>query len=1235
MPTISEDPATSTPTVAVTAQLMQSFELEVPVVAGNSFAVTPFPGSENQIQLFFIGSSGSLYRVYPSSNNTTGWACDPVTGSGATGLSKIVFGGGYGPGGGTVRLYALSKEGAPSSLTISGSQVQATVTFTSSGAIPNFSDIRYSQNALAVACVTKTGQCCLLDDFNKSSIIPIFANTTAPVSDFCSAYFMTTNTAGEACAAIVSSGTGSQSQITIGGWYPQNNAVQAPLAEPTITQQYQIATFATVQHMPFTADTFGSDTVVFGLTASGTQLVQYVNSQRGGVLTPSVVSLSQPLTDISACYNYNTRTVDVFGLGSDHFIYHLGQSQTDSVWSGQACIDNSQTYIAIQATYSPSGSPQLGAVTQAGDVFLVVQDPTSTDWSITELNIPPSSPQSAPGNDLQAVPIYSTSIVVTNPDGTPYSLQAATIASDSPATIQVNGNYAYVDPTAPLSAQTDLQGRIQILQPVASLSSPVLCVTFPFTPPNAGIVVDPSATIQQALATVTADQLMVSNNCIIDNHGNTGPLLPAGTSASDVAEAVQALNSATTMVEPWNKPSPASFAFAKRTDPRVASYLEGIQPKAFSTPRGRVRPNGKWSIERTANGLKYSSGDSVVLPPSDAFLGLNVSWGDIVDAVKEGVYEVTKVAVDGVNAAINLVINGVVQPAINAVVDTVAQVFDLVEMVFGWIGAKFEQLFQWLAFIFNFDDIKAVAAIVETAVTQVLTFVPQALKLLAAKKLNLTHYESLVQQYTSEAFQNIPGADQTGASLYASLDADSNTGSNTAQLADDHSIARTGFLNNAPGASTSIPTSASPSSNMKNLNTQIGNLYSQLQPTPGFAQWTGSADSWQTTSGITGSSVSQTFASAEPLANSAVGPLLGMIETAIDAAADALDSFTSNYLTAGWNIPFVSQFYKEVVGSDLTTVGLISLLVAVPTTMTIKLICPEAFADLSWQQEFAQSCTAANLLKSCGLLSSVDAVEAQAKGVVGDSNSPAWQNIVGYFCGYLQGFLSMGAAFLEPFVDLYLNPKQALSQPGQGNVNSFAQKIPGNSWDSINGINPNVWNPLFSFSVALCAINLANVVLNCPFLVETHGADEPWKWNSFGYSNWLWIASFAVPIVDIISMVAEHVSARVSSDVFSFIYSLLGVGQFAAIIVMNADFKSDPQQPNGWAFASMYAGCIPQIDKFMHITSLIEATDGWSYILLPIIDGTVNKITAILNFIAAETNNPFSQATARAAAITS
>ena len=139
--------------------------------------------------------------------------------------------------------------------------------------------------------------------------------------------------------------------------------------------------------------------------------------------------------------------------------------------------------------------------------------------------------------------------------------------------------------------------------------------------------------------------------------------------------------------------------------------------------------------------------------------------------------------------------------------------FDLVEMVFGWIGAKFQQLFQWLAFIFDFDDIKAVVAIVETAV----------------KKLNPANYESLVQQCTSDAFQNIPGADQSGASLYTSLDADSNTGSNTAQLADDHSIARTGFLNNAPGASTSIRTSASPIEQAGNSSQPTGRARQVMQ----------------------------------------------------------------------------------------------------------------------------------------------------------------------------------------------------------------------------------------------------------------------------------------------------------------------------------------------------------------------------------------------------------------------
>jgi hypothetical protein len=1204
MPQAPQADTPAVPSVAITAQFMQSFELESPIAPGATFVIGTSQSSPDQCELYFLGSAGSLFRVYPDPASDTGWSCDQVPvikGSPVTGLAY----GWTGPPSAQVPQTAFNLYGNIGGVV--GWMVVTDSALTAWGPICGNMNGLTSIRPLAGNCIAQTQnttETWYLDhNAPKNPVQLTAAGPGITVNDFCAAVlpvqFPGQTQPVAAVQSIVSYNALDSSVDIIQGAYAPSvpSGPVSPVPAP-----YGFTTSAAIAG--FSTALIGQESRVAGLTTGG-GIVMFDYDAAQFAFVPNAIFKDRTFTGIALCGGADA--LELFAIGTDHALYHA--RQVGPWWSELVCVDDSQLYVDVQAFTLASGQTQAFAVTQTGGLFQIAASPQSGDWSIVQIQVetpPPSGAAAA----LGATSIYSSSLLVTNPDGTPYALQPAQVTADEAVTIQVNGQFVYVDPTTPFSAATDLQGRLQVWQVVASLGSPTISVTLPFLAPGSAIVMDPSATLQTTLAQVTAEQLLTPDNIVTDNYGTTGSLIPAGTSPSDVSEAAKAIVSAAEMVLPWTELSPAepsTFTFARRTDRRVAHYLEGLDPANFALPAPRLRTGARWSIERTEQGLVFASGDAVAgIASPTAFLGLNFSWGDFVDLVTEGLWEVGKIIVEGSKAVFHFVVNGV-KKVIHAALESVTQIFDMIGMVFEWIGAKFKQLFEWLAFIFNWNDIIAVSNLLQTAMSGALEFIPLALKALEAQVADFSSsVETQLKSTFSAAITSLTGADTTLASSYAQSAGDTSPDGDTALHADDHSIARVGFSNNVGGA-TSTATPQAGTQNMQNLGTGLSGLYTNLQATSGYTQWSDLPSTWQSPSDVAAMSLAGILTAGEAVGLATLSGLSGMAGLLLEGAADAIAMVTASYLTANWDIPLISGLYQEITGSSLTTLGLISLLIAMPTTMTIKLTSPNMIPTQAVLDGFAAWCTPSNLMDASGLNGASGLANAKQRMLDITGDAPAWQPAAAYALGFVSAFSAFGMAVIEPFVDLWLNPNINLTQSGAQLVKSFGNKIADVNW--LKEASPSFW-----LSTATLGLEIVSWVCSDPVLTSPLD-DLSWSFSNFQACQvFLWFTALLPIILDLLSMAEFSESARIANDWMPFLYSACGVIQLVMLVWMNA-FGDDAE----WSardFIASYIGCIPLIDKWLHADFIIEGTGGVSYVILPMLDRIANAYLGVFTIMA-------------------
>jgi hypothetical protein len=465
-------------------------------------------------------------------------------------------------------------------------------------------------------------------------------------------------------------------------------------------------------------------------------------------------------------------------------------------------------------------------------------------------------------------------------------------------------------------------------------------------------VVEPNADVQAELRGITAVDL----GRAADAKGD--PIVPSTFSPEDVEQLATIINQCMTLVAP-EEDSISIPAAGIRQTARAAKSTAAITGRI---KRSRV-PEQHWRARVGGGKAQFekltaqSAGQALAAIPGPAGDLLEFpDWGDIWESVRNAAATITntlQVIVSAVGDVIQVSIEFVSDTfhyVWNGVISLVEQAFDIIEGIFETIGAAFQRLFEWLAFLFNWNDILNTKAAIRWMVEQgvgalsgVITAAQQAID------RNIGTWQQDILNYLQNFANQVAGRSDVLAAKNSVGSA-----SNAVEQAQSHNVVFSAFLNNS--ATLGPPPLPAPDGALKGavgddpISTFITNLENTINNILNNQGFANAQQSFQNMAGQFTSDPMQAFREAlagfvEILAG-LVTSGLEVLKFAIDTLLQTLNEMVSalqTVVTTTWNIPFVSALYSYITattsnprGDTLCALDLACLAVAIPATVLTR-----------------------------------------------------------------------------------------------------------------------------------------------------------------------------------------------------------------------------------------------------------------------------------------------------------
>jgi hypothetical protein len=1101
----------------VQSQLMQNHRLAAPVT-GVSQVAAARDGS-GQLSLFSVGSSGHVYQTYPDPASDTGWSVRDLSyPSTAIALAS------YANPDGTITLVAADGKTGIHQILLPASPASPLPKWTT---LPSL-----AAQGVAIGMAPSGGPAvCACGKDNNFYWLQIAkgaytwglglrppAGLTAVTAWAYAQVFDTDDWSGPSAGVVWTPQWMNDAPISLasrGWWGGSGWGCDAPGTFSAV------ATFMNAQGR---WDVFAVN--------SGDQGVYYLQAPVGAAsqqFTATKISGAIPAASVvaghvaSSAANGPSPLLEAFILDtSGHLCVTAQLAPPATGWGDCLVLNETLTFVRLCSALTMQGNSEVFAVTAAGTVYHVWQDPETTDWSFDLVEV-------AFNGQLEDVPTYQTIVSATDVNGQPLMFASATVAApnNDSVLLQINGQAAMVAAGAPWTGTTDATGRLVISQMTSALASPVLQVTIAGVP---GPIppIDASGTVQGTLAAVTGQQLIEAG-------------LLASQFQSEADQVAAALQQSMAMVPPAATPT--------------AAIHPGSTMAVLSGNGGRARPAAQaWSYDVSSGRPRFqllSSAEAAAaiaaahaLPPlvGGVLDTIEDAWGDVVSAVENGAAAVVTWTIDAASATLTLLVNGA-QYYYDAAIDLVEDALDLAEQILTSVQVFFTNLFDWLGFVFNWQNILRTQQAVVYAVNQVLEFFQQAAGVVQQQvDANLqsfaqTQMPQLFQQaesffgvntsfgqYLSQNQQPLDGFDSPQATLM------------TTHLVQNVGSATSSSAGPSPAAVAAL---GSASSTLQGVLSKIDSL----STTYGTNQKIEDAQNF----------LSAAMTSQDQCLQLAMNGLFAAVEAAllavvegvqlvVDAVLSAVQTIIGALQTAfntSWNIPIVSQLYARMTtsssnpgGLTLTSMSLLGLLIAAPTTVVYSAVNGAApFPDDASVASFQASFTAQTLLANSGLVAAAPAGVAQAAVSIGPRAAAAVGGVDPMVAIFAYAHASQLAitAVTEPFMDLQL--------PLGIKTSKLTTFLPPQ-------LNPKAYEPL---ATALLMFEIAGVTFSIPWLT----GPQPWStteqaaWGSYG-----WIASVVKMLADGAFYAVEKQLPRQTGDggtffemIFGFIEVVPALGQ--------------------------------------------------------------------------------------------
>lgn len=680
-------------------------------------------------------------------------------------------------------------------------------------------------------------------------------------------------------------------------------------------------------------------------------------------------------------------TTIVWALNQAGAVFYLtcpaGQETNSSAWSVPVPIVQTVEQLTPYLNYQTNLSVLFAHLTGQNLVQLS-QDPATAIWQQRNILLP-----STDVGDVIEFDTFSTRIQATDdtnlPTGQPVVLS---ITATSPASIYVNNVYYRLSSDVATSITTDVTGVVTILQETHSLTAVCYQVTTDglATP----LSINPANNLVSTMAQVQSGSDLSSIQIGNADNNTLRPLVPANTPSDQTAAVASSLQ---------------QFVQVAQKMPADGSRIPPSQTQAkpmFTATALTASYNTVWGVSFGSDGWTYHEGAEAMqafglkanaTTNTIAFQSAYSNLTDIGDAIKstaEDIFNWLKTAYDDVTNFFIQLVDGVYHFFIELagevyqfVIDCVNAVVQAAEFVFNKIKVFFEDLVQWLGFIFDWDDILR------------------------------THnaIKNMLKQYVGYCVANIDTYKTKMADAFVSLENEINNWANLPAIPDSQTVSSMGSGNG------SVAGQNNPQSHwgIYHMQNGVGTASSTFTPTGNFSadmlddllNLLQNEEGTFTTAYQNLKSMADNIQSMSPMAvlkqlvaiiadvvidsaKNVVVALINIIESIIVGVLDALD--------APIDIPVISWLYTKVSGNPLSILDLICLVVAIPTTIIYKIAKEESpFPDTPFTNQLISAPDFATIQNLYAAQQPQARMAVSTNGAVADTDNPLYDTLTQVF----------------------------------------------------------------------------------------------------------------------------------------------------------------------------------------------------------------------------------------------
>ena len=1146
-PEIADTPA---PQTVTETKFMQNYRVASPVNGGAEVAAVR--NGTGDVELFTIGSDGTVWNFYPDPTSDTGYSGVSTGLQGATvsaGVDNngdiVVF-----AGSGLQLFYVVEIDSAnsrwstpvavpvplpPSATRIANVIAQEIAGQLYVGVLTKYTSAIGAIYSLAISTWQTNAPACQRTSMNLSSVNCVWLGNSAQNAAF-------------ACV--------------------DNIIVAYVVATGQITRYPMTATFQalSVDSVP---DSAGNDQV-WAVLADGNayHLVSGGNNQ-----PYSWVQMSQAMTFRQLLVDKDGNgNVQIFAVSGDNGLYHWEPLSSSPTGYSYPPIRIYQNAALVGLAGNDGGDIDLFVVGTAQSTLThLFQEEISTNWQAEKVEVPK-------GGQIEEYTSYTSDLTAYDAAGALLVNSPVSVWASEETRVTINGATYFVDANRPARTSTNSAGVLSLAQETGTLAIPALQINFPAVmSPGSSIALRQSDVVQSRLAILQGTDLMAAK----DTEGNY--LL---------ADKYRNTDTTNSLASAFNKCMSLAANPPVNTVPLLTR--QGPKPGVFFRPSGSAahlrlitQPNVEqhWQVSFDNHNVSYRDltmieAEGLIAEKRASFqsaFGI-LDWledvGDFLEGVADGIVNIVDTIVttvsNGVQAVFTFIVDGVTY-LYETVVTFVEQAFDIVETFFAQVKVFFEKIFEWLGLLFDWPDILRTHEVLVYTVNQLLGFVQgSAAGIQTIVDNGISNLQSKIAALFDSAIQNIAGNSSIGGYEQANQQPNPQFSS-----AVSNNIVYNNFIDNSGSAdSTSVAAAAVADTDpLSQLMQQLQTFGTNTQTSSAFA----SAQTYfQNLGGSPDQIFSQLLAGLLRVVEGVLLAVLSGVQVLADTLLQLAQTIVAGLqavLNEEWDIPFVSEFYSWITdGSDLTTLDLIALIVAVPATIFYKLVNNGSapFPTGASVNAFTSSFTTQTMLNAAGFGTTVP----KAKAVTLDK--APWTGLLSKEDAYLM------AVFGGVFTFFY------------GAITAVNDAFPKDA--------PKV------LSYAAWILEGAAQICGFPWWYSS-GATSCDQNNADGCGRTLWIYQNVGVLMDGVFLKLEGRLPENTNDagiVVQFVYSLVHLT--LAILASEAT--------SGLPVAANILPVIPELSKLLRLSVIQEVTRKISLGVLAVEDAAFYLASAIVGFAA-------------------